>query len=224
MTPGTTPTHDGKGQMVTLSGMNDSMGKNRFALFLFFLLMGFVSCSSKNIVVLVPDADGTVGRIVVSNRAGSVEISSPYQATRIKDESSIPGHPETMDQENVKAAFSEVLAVHPSPPVHFILYFENVSTALNADSLKVLPQIVDTINARNSVDISIVGHADTAGDKNFNLRLSTRRAEAVSNLLIEKGIKKECLEISSHGEENPLIQTDDNVSEARNRRVEVVVR
>ena len=75
-----------------------------------------------------------------------------------------------------------------------------------------LPEIIETIIARNSVYIGVIGHADTAGDRNLNLKLSTRRAEAVSRLLIERGIKPEYLETSSHGEENPLIRTEDNVS------------
>jgi outer membrane protein OmpA-like peptidoglycan-associated protein len=104
------------------------------------------------------------------------------------------------------------------------LYFERGTTALDAGSLSALSEIVDTIAARNSETISVIGHADTTGDRDLNLKLSTARAEIVSRLLIEKGIKPEYLEISSHGKENPLIKTGDNVSEPRNRRVEVVVR
>ncbi|MFH0994850.1 MAG: OmpA family protein [Pseudomonadota bacterium] len=200
------------------------MRKKPFALFLFLLFVGFGGCSSKHIIVLVPDPDGSTGRIVVSNQAGSVEIDTPYQATNIQDKDSVPTRPVPMEKDKINAIFAEALAIQPSAPVHFLLYFEKITTALNASSLSVLPEIVETIIARNSVDISIIGHADTAGDSNYNLKLSTRRAEAVSRLLIERGIKPECLETSSHGEENPLIRTGDNVSEPRNRRVEVVVR
>ena len=42
--------------------------------------------------------------------------------------------------------------------------------------------------------------------------------------LASQGIEREFIEASSHGEDNPLIKTDDDVPEPRNRRVEIVVR
>ena len=200
------------------------MLKKLFAFFLFFLVAGLGGCSSKNIIVLVPDPDGSTGRIVVSNQSGSVEIDTPYQATTIQDKDSIPSPPETMDKDQITAIFADAIAIQPMAPIHFLLYFERGTTALDASSLSAFPEIVDAIAARNSETISVIGHADTTGDREFNLKLSTARAEVVSRLLIEKGIKPEYLEISSHGKENPLIKTGDNVSEPRNRRVEVVVR
>jgi outer membrane protein OmpA-like peptidoglycan-associated protein len=200
------------------------METKRLALCLFLLFAGFGGCSSKKIIVLVPDTDGSTGRIVVSNQAGSVEIDTPYQATKIQDKNSIPARPAAMDKDEIAAIFAHALAIQPTAPIHFLLYFEKGTTTLDASSIGVLPEIIETIIARNSVDIGVIGHADTAGDRDLNLKLSTRRAEAVSRLLIERGVKPENLETSSHGEENPLIRTGDNVTEPRNRRVEVVVR
>lgn len=200
------------------------MTKKRLALFLLLVLSEFAGCAGKNIIVLMPDTDGSTGRIVVSNQAGSVEIDKPYQATNIQDRNSIPPRPEDMDKDEIAAIFAQALAIQPTAPIHFLLYFEKGATTLDAGSKAVLPVIIETIIARNSVDIGVIGHADTAGDSKQNLNLSMRRAKVVSSLLIEKGIKQEYLETLSHGEENPLIRTEDNVSEPRNRRVEVIVR
>ena len=200
------------------------MTKKRFALFLLLFLTGFAGCAGKNIIVLVPDPDGSTGRIVVSNQAGSVEIDKPYQATNIKDRNSIPPRPADMDKDEIATIFAQALAIQPTAPIHFLLYFEKGATTLDAGSMAALPDIIETIVVRNSVDIGVIGHADTAGDRKQNLNLSMRRATVVSSLLIEKGIKPEYLETLSHGEENPLIRTEDNVSEPRNRRVEVIVR
>jgi len=200
------------------------MPKKRFAFFLFFLVAGLGGCSSRNIIVLVPDTDGSTGRIVVSNPSGSVEMDTPYQATTIRDKNSVPSPPETMGKDQITAIFADAIAMQPTAPVHFLLYFERGTTALDAGSLSAISEIVDTIAARDSVVIEVIGHTDTTGDWDFNLKLSTARAEVVSRLLIEKGVKAEYLEISSHGKENPLIKTGDNVNEPRNRRVEVVVR
>jgi outer membrane protein OmpA-like peptidoglycan-associated protein len=50
------------------------------------------------------------------------------------------------------------------------------------------------------------------------------RTELVKQMLVAKGIDIECIDTSSHGEDNPVIKTDDESPEPRNRRVEVVVR
>ena len=87
-----------------------------------------------------------------------------------------------------------------------------------------LPDIIATIKTRRSEHISVVGHSDTLGDKTYNLDLSKRRALAVKKLLVKKGVDEAFIETTSHGEENPLIKTADNVGNPKNRRVEVVVR
>jgi outer membrane protein OmpA-like peptidoglycan-associated protein len=50
------------------------------------------------------------------------------------------------------------------------------------------------------------------------------RAEAMRMILENLGVAKDIIQVSSHGEGNPLVPTEDEVSEPRNRRVEVLVR
>ena len=168
-------------------------------------------------VVLLPDADGTVGAITVSNEAGSVEINESEQATIVTDKKKLTDTPTAMEKDKINAMFSEVLAMQPKSPTHFILYFHKYKTDLTSDSIKIIPDVIDTIKSRNSTYISIVGHSDTAGNEDYNLTLSKRRAVAIRNLLVEKGIEQANLKITSHGEENPLIPTGDHVNEPRNR-------
>jgi len=132
--------------------------------------------------------------------------------------------PLVMEKTEVESIFTEALKIQPPQPTHFILYFETDSVDLAPESQKLLPVILETINEIKSVSVSVIGHSDTAGKKAYNLTLSKRRAQAITDLLLEKGIDKKQIETTSHGEENPLVKTGDNVSEPKNRRVEVVVR
>ena len=182
------------------------------------------ACGPKNIVVLVPDPDGAVGRVTVSNPAGSVEIDTPNQATTISDASSAPTAPSALAPKEIDRLFAGVLLNQPEPPVHYLLYFEKDATRLRPDSRMLLPDVIAAIRDRSSEHISVVGHTDRLGDKSYNLLLSRRRAQAVKDLLIERGVPESLIETTSHGEENPLVPTADNVGSARNRRVEVVVR
>jgi outer membrane protein OmpA-like peptidoglycan-associated protein len=190
-------------------------------LILFFLLCG---CGKKTTIVLLPDPDGKVGHVTVSTEAGSTDITKEREATVVKGRESLPTSPKILSEAAIKADFSQVLAILPGQPVHFILYFDRESTRLTADSTKSLPKIVEMIDSRKSRNISVIGHTDTAGNLRYNLQLSRNRAAAVKRILIQKGVDSAYIKSTSHGEENPLIKTGNNVHEPRNRRVEVVVR
>ena len=178
----------------------------------------------KNVVVLVPDPDGRVGSITVANAAGSVEIDTANESTAIRDAATAPSAPAEMEKKDIDNLFGQALAIQPQPPVHFILYFEKNATRLRPSSLALLPDVIATVQTRRSGHISVVGHSDTLGDKSYNLSLSLRRAMAVKKLLVKKGIDEALIETTSHGEENPLVKTADNVGNPKNRRVEVVIR
>jgi outer membrane protein OmpA-like peptidoglycan-associated protein len=195
---------------------------DRFVL-LMLLIMLSCGCAKKTLVALAPDPDGRTGRITVGNDAGSVTIDSPHQATTISDVRERPAIPVTLGKGTLEKLFAEALSIQPKRPLHFLLYFEK-ETALTADSQKLLPEIITAIRDRNSIDISVVGHTDTVGSKEFNLQLSNNRAAAVKDLLVRQGAEPAIIKTTSHGKENPLIPTEDNVNEPRNRRVEVVIR
>ena len=187
-------------------------------------LMILTACGPKSMVVLVPDPDGSVGRITVSNAAGSVEIDQANQATVVHGDRKAPASPTALDPDEIEATFAAVLSNPPPPPVHFIFYFQSDAVDLQMRSRRLLPEIVSMITRRMPTRVSVVGHSDTQGDTVYNLELSLRRAKAVKQLLVEQGIEERFIDVSSHGEENPLVKTGDNVANARNRRVEVIVR
>jgi outer membrane protein OmpA-like peptidoglycan-associated protein len=199
------------------------MGALNRLLLLAFLLMLASGCAKKTLVALAPDPDGRTGRIIVGNDAGTVTIDSPHQATTISDMRARPAIPVNLGQETLHKLFAEALSIQPKRPLHFLLYFEK-ETVLTADSQKLLPEIITAIRDRNSMDISVVGHTDTVGSKEFNLQLSNNRAAVVKDHLVRQGAEPAVIRTTSHGKENPLIPTEDNVNEPRNRRVEVVIR
>jgi len=85
-------------------------------------------------------------------------------------------------------------------------------------------EILPAVASRKTSGVSVVGHADREGTRQLNCQLGLDRALAIKQLLITKGIDPRNIEVTSHGEDNPLIKTKDNVPEPRNRRVEVVLR
>ena len=180
-------------------------------------------CAGKSLVALAPDPDGKTGSISVGNEAGSISIDKPYHAVTIGNIKDKPGTPVDLGKESLDKTFAEALSIQPKRPLHFLLYFEK-DIALTSESINLLPEIIVAIRERNSSFISVIGHTDTVGSREYNSTLSSSRATAVKDLLVKMGAESNAILITSHGKENPLIPTADNVNEPRNRRVEVVVR
>ncbi len=178
---------------------------------------------SRDIIVLLPDDQGKTGAIVVSSAGIERRLDRPGQAVTV-EAGSPPGLPAVMPVQEAQAIAGPALAALPKPPSRFILYFEHDSADLTAESRALLHKVLETIRVRPPLDISVVGHTDTVGKEEYNYALSMKRAKAVASVLLGNGVDPSILEITSHGEDNPLVPTGDQVPEPRNRRVEITVR
>jgi outer membrane protein OmpA-like peptidoglycan-associated protein len=108
--------------------------------------------------------------------------------------------------------------------VTILLYFRMGETTLTPESQALLATVITEAAARPVPRIAIAGHTDTMGESDLNNTLARARAEAVAVKLQQAGLKpEEIIEVTSHGENNPLIPTGPNVAEPRNRRVEVII-
>jgi len=179
--------------------------------------------TSRDIIVLLPDDQGKTGAIVVSSAGVERRLDRPGQTVTV-EAGSPPGLPTVMPGEEVLAIAGPALAALPKPPARFILYFEHDSADLTAESQALLQKVLGTIRDRAPVDVSVVGHTDTVGKKEYNYALSLKRARAVASILQGNGVDPSVLDITSHGKDNPLVPTGDQVPEPRNRRVEITVR
>jgi len=189
------------------------------------LLFCLAACSrDRAIVVLLPQPDGSTSKLIVSNQGGSQMLQQPNQATGIQSAESAPKEPEFLDDQKIQDIFGNTIKALPPAPIHFILYFKTDTTELSDDSRKLLGKILPAIVDHESTDVSIVGHTDRVGTREYNFHLGMERAILVRKFLLALGIDPKFFEVASHGEDNPLIPTDDEIREAKNRRVEVVVR
>jgi len=198
------------------------------AAWLLVVFTGLILSSSqrdeKSVVILTPDSDGLVGQVTVTTKGGQQHLVAANQMTVVDDPAKPPSAVKVATTEYIDESFADALSIHPMKPAKFILYFQPDSAELVPDSTSEILQIMAAIILRESRDIGIHGHSDRTGAAEKNLELSLRRAIAVENILLQHGISKSFLEVSSHGEGNPLVPTPDGVDEPRNRRVEVVVR
>jgi outer membrane protein OmpA-like peptidoglycan-associated protein len=184
-----------------------------------------ISCASKkSLIVLLPDDKGQVGEIVVENKGGTQVLTEPHHATEVKAVDVSPTAPVSMKEEEVLRVFGEALSALPEPPIRFLLYFISGTPELTAESRRQIPEILRAIEARKSKDIAIVGHTDRVGSREKNQTLGLKRAVSIKNIFVSEGTDPSGIEVVSHGEDNPTIETEDHVAEPRNRRVEITIR
>ncbi|MCG8508712.1 MAG: OmpA family protein [Rhodospirillales bacterium] len=108
-------------------------------------------------------------------------------------------------------------------PKSYLILFEFDSDLLTPQDHEALAAIVEQAGNGDAVRIIVSGHADRAGPEPYNQGLSWRRAKAVGDALIDRGVEAGRISLNAHGEKRPLVATPDGMREARNRRVEVTV-
>jgi len=185
------------------------------------LLVALAACRSlpPSYVVLLPDEDGAVGRVELHGK-GSRTLDQPRQAAGFDAAAgTVP-----LDSPGLEKRFGPALHALPERPAHFILYFRGNTTELTPESRALLPQALAEAGRRPAAEIAVVGHTDREAPADYNARLALRRARAIRDQLVALGAKPEAIEVSSHGEANPLVPTPDGVREPRNRRVEITIR
>ena len=193
-----------------------------------FLLAVFMTsaCVSTTQVVLLPNPDGKVGSLEVASVKGTdpQTLDKPLQATETSALTGAPRTPKIMDEKEVRAIFGQAMAARPLPPVSYIMYFSKGSAELTADSKNLLLVALEAIALRSSTHVAVIGHSDSVGSVQYNDKLSARRARAVVDAMVARGVDNKIIEVTNHGKANPLIPAPDGVPEPRNRRVEINIR
>lgn len=178
-------------------------------------------CAPKSYVALLENTDGSVGEVMVNSGGNTTLINQPRLGANL-DGSSAQAY--AVSAEQIEQDFGKAMQAQPALPISYLLYFETQGMQLTPDSMALLPKIKETILSRQAVDISIIGHSDTMGAADMNEKLAYKRAEFVKDFFDQQALKIKEISLTSHGERNQLVKTEDNVKEPRNRRVEVTVR
>ncbi len=184
------------------------------------LLLGCQSAPPSELVVVLPEADGRTGTVIVERKGNRTVLDKPYAASR---SGAKPG-PAQLTEQEVKKTFGETLATMPERPASFLLYFVTGTDLLTDQSKGELGRMLEELKRRQAPDILVIGHTDRVGQDDQNDRLSLQRAERVRADLGSQGLPADRIPAAGRGEREPLVPTPDGVDEPRNRRVEINVR
>lgn len=103
------------------------------------------------------------------------------------------------------------------------VFFEYNSAALGENAQKTLARQADWLSANPQVAITVEGHCDERGTREFNLALGERRASAVKNYLLSLGVDRARVNTISYGKERPEELGSSEAAWSKNRRSVTVV-
>jgi outer membrane protein OmpA-like peptidoglycan-associated protein len=101
--------------------------------------------------------------------------------------------------------------------------FRTGSADLNAQFFKVLDGVAQVAKKYDKTIIEIAGHTDNVGGAEFNRQLSQRRANAVAQYLMSRGLAESRIMTAAGGEDHPIASNATEQGRAANRRVEVTL-
>ncbi len=101
--------------------------------------------------------------------------------------------------------------------------FQTGRSTLLSGSKRAIDKLAEFLIDNKERLVLIEGHTDNIGSITLNLDLSLRRAGAVQEALIQKGIDAQRLLVKGYGEAYPVASNDDLAGRQRNRRVEIVI-
>ncbi len=114
-----------------------------------------------------------------------------------------------------------------------IEYFQNLvgdtvlftvdQSGLRPDAINILNGQVKWLKEKKFLPITIEGHADEQGTREYNLALGARRATAVREFLLAKGIEQDRISIVTYGKERPLRVCSNEECWSKNRRAVTIV-
>jgi peptidoglycan-associated lipoprotein len=105
-----------------------------------------------------------------------------------------------------------------------VIYFDFDSYLVKPEYASVINAHVQFLASRKTTKISVEGHTDSSGGREYNLALGQKRAEAVRRAMALSGLNESQIEAVSFGKEKPADLGGDETAAAKNRRAEISYR
>jgi len=102
-----------------------------------------------------------------------------------------------------------------------VIYFDYDSSQIRSDFNDLLAAHGKYLSTHADQTLTLEGHADERGSREYNIALGERRGQAVSQTLILNGASASQINVISYGEEKPAVEGHDDSAWSQNRRAEM---
>lgn len=179
--------------------------------------------STRTTVVLLPEEDNTLGAVAIASGPGTQRLDKAFSYTTVNGSNATPSNARTVGRDTVNSAYGDLLKASAQAPRIFVLQFLLDKTELTEESKALVPAMLRVVRARKPARITVFGHADITGTHESNLKLSADRADAAAHLLRAGDPTLKDIDLQFFGDTKPLASTGLRTSDARNRRVEILI-
>lgn len=107
--------------------------------------------------------------------------------------------------------------------IDFQVLFEKDKANIDEIYLPQINEMIDFLKVHPTIELELRGHTDSDGDNAYNLKLSQKRADAIKNYMVKKGISANRLTAVGYGETEPIYNDDSEESMFLNRRTEAKI-
>jgi len=161
----------------------------------------FIGCANKDQDSLLLNAEG----------GNTAQNSSSIEEIEITDNTVTPIQMDEVELTVEEKLSSELIDVGDR------IFFGYDETTINDESAGTLQKQYQFLNRNPDLSVTITGHCDERGTREYNIALGERRASAVKNYLISLGIDGNRIAIISYGKEKPTVEGHDDWSWAQYR-------
>jgi outer membrane protein OmpA-like peptidoglycan-associated protein len=160
---------------------------------------------------------------------GKYEIEVPLSTQGVTIEVTSPGYLFSIDEYEFKDSKKiepkiEMIQVKKGAALKLNnMRFSTIIKELSEETHTLLQIVFDLLTDNPTLEIEIGGHTDNTGSESYNIKLSTKRAKAVVDYLIEHEIEESRLEFKGYGSEVPVGDNDSEIGRTKNRRTELTV-
>lgn len=98
------------------------------------------------------------------------------------------------------------------------VFFDFDSSELSDEAKQTIERLAAWLRENPGTRLTVEGHADERGTREYNLALGSRRASAVKDYLVALGVAPERVQTVSYGEERPAVKGSNEEAWAKNRR------
>lgn len=102
-----------------------------------------------------------------------------------------------------------------------VIYFAFDKSGIPSAAISTLQAHAKYLKANSNAKVRLEGNTDERGTREYNVALGERRADSVAQFLRVQGVSSSQIEQVSYGEEKPAARGHDEMSWAKNRRVEI---
>jgi outer membrane protein OmpA-like peptidoglycan-associated protein len=167
--------------------------------------------------------------VTAQNQAESAARQAIEQASQAKTELSSLREQRKQELDQMQEALNRVAETRRTPDGMVLILpdstfkFDFDSAELKPRNRELLSRVAGILLASKGFSLSVFGYTDDVGTKEYNQKLSDRRAEAVRNYLVQTGIDASLVDAKGFGKTNPRVNATTEQARAINRRVEIAV-